>query len=887
MPASERAASTFTLAGKARQASVAGPSKISVSSRRASRSIFRSTTHGAPASPLGGLRDSIVTEVMRPIAAPFTPSSPAMAPDGTRMRAPFASASAIQSSRPSSAPQESTTRSRPAPSAFGAISCRCACVDASTTRSEAAARRAGRGRGGGDGRPGRNAPPRSGVRAVARASRSPGRPAWMAGQPWRPIAPRPTTPTLIGPRAARIAAHGIMRQVDVTRRAATPPRPALSRFRRRGASRPRRHPVSSALRRRRRPRDRRPPHRVSGLRPRGSLRPRSRAGAVGDGPVARGLRPRVRCRAGRRRLRRLHLSLQPAARPRRLLRGRARRAGAPRHPGEMLPRGRRRAARPDRAGPGALRARLPGRGPSRRVSPRPQLARLPPPVSAAVRRRALQAPAALPALDGAAGGARLRPLDGRVAVAAADPRRHPRREHEPSRRPHAPALAELEDGGRDHRALAGARSRRSGEVRLPVLSHAHGRGLPRPPRPGGVPAVRIARGLPSLEAGRGPPEASMTEVTGILLGALLVVLAVVAWTLFAARRELAQMRSQPPVPDPSVALLKQEIESVRHEGREDQERLRREVGALTGEVTRQLEEGMKLIHAGQTSIGARLEAATKVVGDVQGSLGTLQEATRRVVEIGREIQGLEQVLKSPKVRGGLGETLLERLLDEMLPREHWTTQHGFRSGEKVDAAITIGERIVPVDAKFPLENFRRMLGESDDTQRRQHRKAFARDVKLRVDEIAKKYILPDEGTYAFALMYVPAENVYYEIAVRPEDAEDEPIATYALSRRVVPVSPNSIFAYIQVIVLGLRGLRIEANARRIQEDLARLGGDVAQLRGPLATLGRHLGNAQKQYEDAQRELDKLETKLDEIGRKGAAAELGEAPPEPPTLPGVV
>src|SRR6266436_3608994 len=275
------------------------------------------------------------------------------------------------------------------------------------------------------------------------------------------------------------------------------------------------------------------------------------------------------------------------------------------------------------------------------------------------------------------------------------------------------------------------------------------------------------------------------------------------------------MRSQPPASDPAVGLLKQELESVRREGREDQERLRREVGTLTGEVTRQLEQGMQLIQAGQTSIGARLDAATKVVGDVQGSLGTLQEATRRVAEIGREIQGLEQVLKSPKVRGGLGETLLERLLDEMLPREHWMTQHAFRSGEKVHAAIKIGERIVPVDA------------------------------------------------------------------------DEEPIATCALSRRVVPVSPNSIFAYLQVIVLGLRGLRIEANARRIQEDLARLGGDVAKLRGPLATLGRHLGNAQKQYEDAQRELDRLEMKLDEIGRKGAETELGAAPAEPPTLPGVV
>jgi DNA recombination protein RmuC len=379
----------------------------------------------------------------------------------------------------------------------------------------------------------------------------------------------------------------------------------------------------------------------------------------------------------------------------------------------------------------------------------------------------------------------------------------------------------------------------------------------------------------------------MTEVSGILLGALLVVLAVVAWTLLATRRELSELRARPPVPDPAVGLLKHEIETVRREGREDQERLRTQVGTLTTEVTRQLEQGMKLLQTGQASMGARLDAATKVVGEVQGSLGTLHEATRRVAEIGREIQGLEQVLKSPKMRGGLGETLLERLLDEMLPREHWVTQHGFRSGEKVDAAIKIGERIVPVDAKFPLENFRRMLEQSEETQRRALRRAFARDVKSRVDEIAKKYILPDEGTYDFALMYVPAENVYYEIAVRPEDADEEPIATYALAKRVVPVSPNSIFAYVQVIVLGLKGLRIEANARRIQEDLARLGGDVAKLRQPLATLGRHLGNAQKQYEDAQRELDRFETKLDEIGRKGGAAALGEAPPDPPTLPGVV
>ena len=398
----------------------------------------------------------------------------------------------------------------------------------------------------------------------------------------------------------------------------------------------------------------------------------------------------------------------------------------------------------------------------------------------------------------------------------------------------------------------------------------------------------------------------MTEIIGLLLGGLIVVLAVVAWTLLSTRRELGELQARAGAPEAIATMLQQQIESVRVEGRSGQDVLRQELAGVSGhvkdelsalqrgvtmelkgvtqEVTRQLQEGMQLIQSAQTTMGERLDRAAKVVGEVQGSLGSLREATQRVLDVGRDIQGLEQVLKSPKVRGGLGETMLERLLDEMLPREHWVAQHGFRSGEKVDAAIRIGDRIVPVDAKFPLENFRRMLNESDDAQRRQYRKAFARDVKLRVDEIAKKYILPDENTYDFALMYVPAENVYYEIAIRPEDADDDPIAGYALSRRVVPVSPNSIFAYLQVIVLGLRGLRIEANARQIEEDLARLGGDLGKLRTPLATLGRHLGNAQKQFDDAQRELDRFETKLDEIGRKRVGGEL--PADDAPRLPGV-
>jgi DNA recombination protein RmuC len=397
----------------------------------------------------------------------------------------------------------------------------------------------------------------------------------------------------------------------------------------------------------------------------------------------------------------------------------------------------------------------------------------------------------------------------------------------------------------------------------------------------------------------------MTELVGILLGALLVVLLLVAWTLVSTRRELGELRAHAGAPEAATALLQQQIEAVRTEGRAGQDGLRREVGALAGQVkdemnalsrgvaaelqgvsaqvAGQLQEGMRLLQSGQSTMGERLDHAAKIVGDVQGSLGTLREATQRVVDIGRDIQGLEQVLKSPKVRGGLGETLLEQLLAQMLPREHWTMQHGFRSGEKVDAVIRVNERLVPVDAKFPLENFRRLVGEPEEDRRRPLRKAFARDVKLRVDEIAKKYILPDEGTYEFALMYVPAENVYYEIIIKEDDTEDESIAAYALSRRVIPVSPNSMYAYLQVIILGLRGLRIEANAREIQNDLTRLGDDLDKVREHMSKVGAHLGNAQKQFDEAQRDLDRFEDKLEGIERKGVDGDPASA--GQPSLPG--
>jgi DNA recombination protein RmuC len=355
------------------------------------------------------------------------------------------------------------------------------------------------------------------------------------------------------------------------------------------------------------------------------------------------------------------------------------------------------------------------------------------------------------------------------------------------------------------------------------------------------------------------------------------------WALAAAVLVLAlavgagwALRRRPETPD-RAAELGRELSELRSQVKQEigelQLRVARELREVGGEVARQLQDGMKLIQSGQSSVGERLDRATSLVGEVQGSLGKLHEATQRVVEVGRDIQGLEQILKSPKVRGGLGETLLAELLGQMLPREHYHLQYGFKSGEKVDAAIAIGGRLVSVDAKFPLENFRRMVGEPDEERRRAMRRAFGRDVKNRVEEIAKKYILPDEDTFDFALMYVPAENVYYEMIVKDDAGEEESIGAYALSRRVVPVSPNSLYAYLQVIILGLRGLQIEANARAIQNDLARLGGHLDKVKEHFTKLGTHLKNAQAQFGDAERDLNRLEDKLETIERRGSQAEL--------------
>jgi DNA recombination protein RmuC len=296
------------------------------------------------------------------------------------------------------------------------------------------------------------------------------------------------------------------------------------------------------------------------------------------------------------------------------------------------------------------------------------------------------------------------------------------------------------------------------------------------------------------------------------------------------------------------------------------------VSARLSEVTHQL-------LSSQETVSGRLDKAAAVVGEVQRSLGALGQQSQRILEVGQDIAALQEILRAPKLRGTLGELFLGELLGQMLPPAHFELQHRFRSGEIVDAVVRVGDRLVPVDSKFPLENFRRVLEAPSDEERKAARRKFASDVRKHIDAVAGKYILPDEGTYDFALMYIPAENVYYETIVKDEQAgEERSISAYALERRVVPVSPNSIYAYLQVIALGLRGLKVEEQARSILEHLARLQGEVARFTETFEVLGKHLGNAQKSYQETEKRLARLEDKLGSL-KEGAPAALPAEVPE--------
>ena len=286
--------------------------------------------------------------------------------------------------------------------------------------------------------------------------------------------------------------------------------------------------------------------------------------------------------------------------------------------------------------------------------------------------------------------------------------------------------------------------------------------------------------------------------------------------------------------------------------------LQNQVNALGAQVAQAIDTSRK-------SMDERLDNAARVIQGVSQQLGQLDASSRRMIELGKDISSLQDILRAPKLRGNLSELFLGDLLSQIMPADHYRLQYSFRSGETVDAVILLKAGMVSVDAKFPLENFRRIVQAAGDDERRTVKKVFIKDVKTHIDAIASKYICADEGTFDFALMYIPAENVYYETVIKDTELGGEmALFNYALTRRVIPVSPNSFYAYLQTILLGLKGMRIEESAREMLNSLAGLQKEFERFDEAFRLIGQHLDNSVKKYGEAEKRLDKIGTKFEQF-----------------------
>jgi len=273
------------------------------------------------------------------------------------------------------------------------------------------------------------------------------------------------------------------------------------------------------------------------------------------------------------------------------------------------------------------------------------------------------------------------------------------------------------------------------------------------------------------------------------------------------------------------------------------------------------------------AINERLDRAAMAISGVSKSVGEM-------TELGRSMKELQEFLRSPKMRGQIGEAVLKDLLGQVLPKQNFHLQYAFKGGEIVDAALQLEQGIIPIDAKFPMENFRKMQKAKDDHEVEVFRKLFITDVKKHIDKIAKLYILPDEGTFDFALMYIPAENVYYETIIKGEGSDEHSLMHYAYDRKVIPVSPNSFYVYLQAILMGLRGMQVEKSAADILKNLARLTGDLQKFKTDFDLVGTHLTRAKNSYDDSVKRIDRFQDKLTTAAPGQLEGETGNLPLPP-------
>jgi DNA recombination protein RmuC len=361
-------------------------------------------------------------------------------------------------------------------------------------------------------------------------------------------------------------------------------------------------------------------------------------------------------------------------------------------------------------------------------------------------------------------------------------------------------------------------------------------------------------------------------LTGVLLLLLVTNLVVTIWLVFQWRTSTASGTDQRV--ESALQLVGAEI-------------IGKQTESLLA-LRRSLDDANRLLNErlseGTTSIDRRMA----VLGEIENRLGQLAAQAATIEDVGRNIQSLSELLRPPKLRGAIGEIFLENILSQILPPAMYSVQHRFENGTRVDAAIKLGRRWLPIDAKFPLEAFERLKNEPENLA---HRKDFAASLRKHIDDIAGKYIRPDENTTEFALMYIPAEAVYHELVSQG----NEDILNYAFSQRVIPSCPGHLYAFLSSVAtvyteLSLAGSTVTESTRRLLAGISalvettdRVAGFHDKMESSLRSLSAGFDRARRELNQARQQIDRLrEPQAAEPGAGNTLAAGTDVPPMPVT-----
>lgn len=304
--------------------------------------------------------------------------------------------------------------------------------------------------------------------------------------------------------------------------------------------------------------------------------------------------------------------------------------------------------------------------------------------------------------------------------------------------------------------------------------------------------------------------------------------------------------------------------------------LQQQLGQIQQAVDSKLSESNK-------NVQEQFRHSADIIRNVTEKLTKLDETNRQVVGFADQLKGLQDILKNPKQRGILGEYYLETVLKNVLPPASFQMQYGFSNGEIVDAVVFVDKRIIPIDSKFSLENYNRMIQTNDLAEKKRLETAFINDLKLRIDETSK-YVRPEEKTMDFAFMFIPSEAVYYDLLINKvgvitEDTDN--LIYYAGKKKVIVVSPTSFLAYLQTVLQGLRNQKISEQAQTIIKEVERLGKHLFTYSEHMKRLGQHLDTAVGSYNKAGKELEKIDKDVVKLTAGEARIEIDEV--ERPTL----